>query len=365
MWWTVAFLLLGVVAGALWAYFQKQKEEQLVDEQADGSALPSPRRQEDWKQGEDLKRYPRRLAELERQLEDQHSAAREQVQHLSVKHAEMAEKPGREELAGRYKHDLDAVEERSQTTRRVMATVWKTRAILHLRVHLAIAARQRPELDHLPQPLEVDASDLDHAADSYSRACRNVRAFVRLLDQENDKVAGRVPSPPLVAEVTDEDRAAVEEEVAAVQETLGALRERMDNLADTLDYLSDRFRTQRVVESGNLGLDLGPEAGALLSEVSGALGQLEALSAVGDKGLADAAVDGLSEDIGRLERAGLDSLAEAEAMEEVDRLLEQFARKTSEPPEPQQAQTAHEDPVDDDTAPPGPPPVPDAQGPIS
>ncbi len=285
-------------------------------------------RTDDWRQGEDLKRYPRRLHELELQLEDQHKAAEFQHEHLSAKLEQIAAKPGREELVGRYEADLGLLTRRTEVTRRVLGTVWKTRAILHLRVHLAIAARQRPDLAHLPQPLDVDSGDREQAARLYSRACTEVRTFVGILDGLMGGVVEVVPAEPEIAEVEDSDRAAIASEVSAVEDTLASLRERMDSLADTLDYLGDRFRTQRVVESGSLSLALGPEGEALLEEVTGALSQLDELSAVGDKGLADAAVDGLTEDIANLEQVGLDGLAEAEAHLEVQQLLAQFSTRT-------------------------------------
>ena len=285
-------------------------------------------RSDSWRQGEDLKRYPRRLAELERQLEDQHLAAEVQTVHLKGKLEQLAAKEGREELLARYEQDLGLLERRIEVTQRVLGTVWKTRAILHLRVHLAIAARQRPDLAHLPPPLDVDSADLEQAAMSYTRACVEVRAFVETLDSLKEEVFEVVPQEPKVAEVRDVDRSAIHQEVAAVKETLGSLRERMDSLADTLDYLGDRFRTQRVVESGSLSLSLGPEGEALLDEVTSALTELDELSAVGDKGLADAAVDGLTQDIANLEQVGLDGLAEAEAHLEVQKLLAQFSTRS-------------------------------------
>ncbi|MFT5585360.1 MAG: hypothetical protein ACI9VR_002949 [Cognaticolwellia sp.] len=285
-------------------------------------------RSDSWRQGEDLKRYPRRLAELERQLEEQHQAAELQHDHLGGKLEQLSAKEGREELVARYEQDLGLLVRRTEVTQRVLGTVWKTRAILHLRVHLAIAARQRPDLAHLPPPLDVESGDLEQAARAYTRACIEVRTFVETLDSLKGGVHEVVPPEPDVSEVQDSDRQAITQEVGAVEDTLASLRERMDSLADTLDYLGDRFRTQRVVESGSLSLSLGPEGEALLDEVTSALSQLDELSAVGDKGLADAAVDGLTEDIANLEQVGLDGLAEAEAQLEVQKLLAQFSARS-------------------------------------
>jgi hypothetical protein len=117
--------------------------------------------------------------------------------------------------------------------------------------------------------------------------------------------------------------------VASVDEVAGTfrhLRERLDRLADTLDYNADRLRTREVVEGAAIQLELEGGAGQLLEEVSEALGELEVLSSLGDRGLADAAVDGLSRDISKLEQAGLAASAEAEASLEVERLLGQLPR---------------------------------------
>lgn len=333
MWLFVTVPLAVILVGIF--YWMRPWEQITSDEgapsQPEGPRMTQSERaaaeREAWRSGSDLKRYPRRLAELEAQLGEQHDQAIAQHAHLQQKLNEVAAKEGREELVGRYEQDLGVLERRAQVTRRVMGTVWKTRAILHLRVHLAIAARQRPDLAHLPQPLDVEAQDLEIASRHYQQACVDVRQFVATLDQLKGGAPDVVPEPPSVAELADADTQAVEQEILAVEKTVAALRERMDSLADTLDYLGERFKTQRVVESGKLSLSLGPEAEALLEEVTGALSQLDELSAVGDKGLADAAVDGLTEDIANLEQVGMDGLAEAEAQLEVQQLLAQFATR--------------------------------------
>lgn len=340
MWWFYIFLLAMALVGGFglgaWYVLDTVRQKQLANARSKRVAsspqpVAVPRRvkarrrpTEEWLAGADLLRYPARLSELETELQRSHRAAQEQLQHLSVKQAEVAAK-GREELAARYQQDREVLDRRAGATRRVMATVWKTRAILLLRVHLAIAARRRPQIDHLPKPLDVKPTELEHAASNYALACRSVQEFVQHLDAERAMIDALVPDASLSAEVTDEHKAAVAAEREGVEATFMRLRERMDSLADTLEYLSDRFRTQRVVEGAPLNLDVGPEAGRLLDEVGQALAELEGLSAVGDKGLADAAVDNIAEDISQLERAGMEAEAEAEASLEVERLLKQFA----------------------------------------
>lgn len=275
----------------------------------------------------DLRRYPERLEALQDALEQSLRAGESQTMHLTAKRNEIAAKPGREEIAQRYAQDLALLETQAQANRRVLATVWKTRAILALRVHLAEAARARPELDHLPQPADVGPGQLDEAARAYTRACREVRDFVQQLDRARSGLHDVVPGPSVHAEVLPAHREEVEQEAAGIQRIFQDLRERMDSLADTLDYLSDRFRTQKVVEGSSGALDLGPGAGQLLQEVSVAVRALDEMSAVGDSGLADVAVDGLASEIANLEKVGMDVDLQADADREVERLLASFTRQ--------------------------------------
>jgi len=274
----------------------------------------------------DLHRYPERLEALQDNLEQSLRASESQSMHLTAKRNEIATKPGREEIAQRYTQDLELLEVQSDATQRVLATVWKTRAILSLRVHLAESARERPDLDHLPQPMDVDATQLEEASRAYSNACRSLRAFVRRLDSARGIIHTVIPSPSVHAQVMAEHRAEVEKEAAGIENIMVDLRERMDTLADTLDYLSDRFRTQKVVEGTSGAMDLGPEAGQLLQEVAIAIRALDDLSAVGEGGLADVAVDGLVSEIANLEKVGLDVDLQADADREVERLLASFTR---------------------------------------
>ena len=324
-WWIAGILALtgAVTVGGLWLTGGLGARPEIGPSKAD--RLPD----ESWLRGDDLKSYPRRLMDLERSLERVLESATNQRQHLETKQREMSAKDNRDDLVERYTQDISALDARMAAMRRVLGTVWKTRAILHLRVHLAIVARQRPQLDHLPPPLDVTADQLEEAATLYTAARARVRAFLARVTEGLEDV-DQVP-PPLEATVDAEDRAAVENELSEVRQTLTDLRDRMDKLSDDLEYLADRFRTQRVVEGAPLELDLDPGANQVLVEVASALGQLEQLSAVGDKGLAEAAVDSLTEDIQHLESGGgLDLQAEADAQKEVEQLLRQFKARTQQ-----------------------------------
>ena len=272
----------------------------------------------------DLGRYPERLAALERRLEASLRAGQGQALHLAAKRADIATKPGREGLADRYGQDLLVLEKQAEATRSVLSTLWRTRAVLLLRVHLAHSARRHPNLSHLPQPLNVGPDELDAAVREYARACKRVREFVVHLDNQHELLPEVVPAPSVYSDIAAEHRDLVEVEMRQISETFLQLRERMDALADTLDYLCERFRTQKVVEGTPAGFDLGPEAGLLVQEVAAALGELETLSAVGDKGLAEVAVDGLVSEITTLEKVGLDINLQADANREVERLLASF-----------------------------------------
>lgn len=272
----------------------------------------------------DLMRYPERLRLLEAELETAWRAAKNQARHLAERGEEIATKPGREDLVARYEEDQRLLEARASSTGRVLGTVWRTRAILLMRVHLAQAARQRPELDHLPDPDAVQAAHLGQTAELYTSGSYQVRFFVGVLDERLKSLPDVAPRPSPMAEIDDEDRAEVERERAAVAQKLQALRERMDELADSLSYVGDRLRTQHLVEGQRGKLSVTPEAGRLLDQVSQAVDQLDDLAAVGERGMASLAVDALVEDISDMEKAGLEVNAEAEASREVERLLETF-----------------------------------------
>jgi len=323
----VFLLAMAVVGGAsvlgAWKLITRKTEQALPSSSPRAGLEAAPSVEE---VAADLQRYPERLEALQDSLEQSLRASESQAMHLTAKRNEIAAKPGREAIAQRYTTDLELLSVQSDATQRVLATVWKTRAILALRVHLASAARERPDLDHLPQPMDVAPGQLDEAARAYSNACRALRLFVRRLDVARDGIHGVIPSPSVHAEVLAEHRGEVELEAAGIERIVEDLRERMDALADTLDYLSDRFRTQKVVEGTTGVLDLGPEAGQLLQEVAVAIRALDDLSAVGEAGLADAAVDGLASEIANLEKVGLDVNLQADADREVERLLASFTR---------------------------------------
>ncbi|MCB9741564.1 MAG: hypothetical protein H6741_24905 [Alphaproteobacteria bacterium] len=292
--------------------------------QPGGLVVDGVRAHLDWVEGRDLKAYPERLGELIEQLLLGHRAAQEQLQTLALREAELSAKPGREDLARRYRQDQAALQQRAGAMRRVMGSVWRTRATLLLRVQLAVAARRRPALTGLPAPAEVPAEGLDAAATSYAAAAQEVRVFLRELDEARAELDEQIDAPPPSAELSAEDQAAVAAEQAQVSAKLSGVRERMDALADTLTYLADRMRTQAVVAGAGLSMDVEPEAGRLLEEVAEALRRLDGLSEVGDRALADAAMTGLSHDITELEREGMEVDAEAKAGLEVERLLRQF-----------------------------------------
>ena len=164
------------------------------------------------------------------------------------------------------------------------------------------------------------------AADAYDRASDAVRGFVEELDSRVNDLDAMLPHRPEAAEVDDEIRGAVEAERAHTLRTYDAMRARMDELSDTLAYLADRCRTRQVVEGGPGAIDAGPGSEVLMEELGHALDSLAELAQVGDRKLADAAMENLAEDISQLERAGLDAQAETDAVLEVQRLLEQFPK---------------------------------------
>ncbi len=323
------FVALGAIAATagVWKLIKVVSARALPRERPRESIASSPAATPAAATQEDLQRYPERLEGLQLQLEGALRAGESQLLHLTAKRNEIAAKPGREALAERYTQDLALLEAQAKATQGVLATIWKTRAVLALRVHLAEAARGHPELDHLPQPIDVSPGQLDGAARAYARACRDLRAYLQQVDKQRARIHEIVPTPSVHAALRPDHRADVEREAESVEKAFTDLRERLDALADNLDYLSDRFHTQKVVEGSSAGLDLGPEGSALLHEVNRAILELDHLSAIGEEGLADVAVDGLAAEIANLEKVGLDIDLQADADREVERLLASFTRQ--------------------------------------
>jgi hypothetical protein len=285
----------------------------------------------------DLAAYPERLAELEVALAGRHTEAQQQRALLEARRAEVANKPGREELARKYEADEALLVRRAAGMRHVLGVVYRTRAVLLLRVHLAVTARRRPALDDLPRPavpmgargpgsanpVGAKGADLDlaAAAERYHSAADAVRAYVTTIEARAGEVADLVPAPDPVAEVDDAQRASIAAERDAVAAAYAALRDRMDHLADNLTFLGDHHATRRVVDGG------APPAGGigaparLFDEIAAALAGLDDLAGRVDPAVVDSAVDQLADEIGRLEASGLEAQADTDAHLEVERLL--------------------------------------------
>lgn len=321
-------LLAGlVVGGAVVAWFlaQQLRKRLLPAGTKPARLIRASRRDRAWFRGDDLLRYPRRLGELQARLCEQQVVALDQASHLHERGSALVERPDRQDLAHRYGDDAELLERRADRMGRVLGEVWKTRALLFLRAHVAITARRRPVLDGLPQG-EIPFDKLLASAAAYDAASEAVQAFVDELDSRANDVGEMLPPPPAQAFVTEALHQVVEGERMHTLQTYQSMRARMDELADTLVYLADRCRTRAVVEGGPAPIEGGPGSDALMAELDQALGGLSELAEVGDRQLADAAMDKLANDISQLERAGLDAQAETDAVLEVQRLLEQFPK---------------------------------------
>jgi hypothetical protein len=275
---------------------------------------------------DDLFAVPRRLAGLEEQLAGSLAEARKQADHLRSRRERIAAKDDRAELVARYEEDARLLDRRAENMERVLGMVWRTRAVLLLRAHVAETARRRPDLHHLPQddaPPPVGA--LAELAERYEAAASEVRDFVVSIEGRLADLTHVLPRAPRDAAVGAEDQQAVDDELSRARATYTSLQNRMDRLADTLSYLSDRCHTRQVVAGAEVSLDAGAGTSALLDEVSGALEALNDLSRMGDRALADSALDNLEEDISQLEQAGLDARAAAEAELEIERLLDTYS----------------------------------------
>jgi len=272
---------------------------------------------------EDLFVYPRRLAELEVQLSDRCKAVQQQSAVLRARQGDLEQKGTRDELTKKYAQDRALLDRRADGMRRVLGLVWKTRAVLLARAHLAQTARRRPNLGRLPDTEVATGRPeaLRSGTATYHSAAAAVRSYLDLVDAHASTLPGVLPTVPEGAEIDDAAREAVRAELDEVQAAYLHLREDMDRLADNLTWLGDHFATLAVVESSPTAVapDAGP--GALIQEVEDALGQLAELARAVDPAVADAAVDSLAEDISQLEAAGLEVQAEADAELEIARLL--------------------------------------------
>lgn len=288
-------------------------------------ALP----ERDDQEGSDLLAYPRKLEALEQRLGERHRAVEDQMQLLEARCAEMDAKAGREELARKYRDDLRLLNARAGSMRRVLGMVWKTRAVLLFRAHLALSARRRPDLGRLPDPL-APSLDLRSAQQAFHEAARAVKLYMNLLRERAAELPSTRPDPPSGADADAATRAIVDREEDRTSRAHLTLVDDMDRLCDNLTWLGDHLASRATLDGGDAGAgDSGsPDSGPLLEEVERALQELSGLARSMDPALADSAVHNLAVDIGRLEEAGLEADAEAAARLEVENLL----RETQTPP---------------------------------
>ncbi|MDP2314197.1 MAG: hypothetical protein Q8P41_14940 [Pseudomonadota bacterium] len=280
--------------------------------------LPTP------EEGADLLAYPRRLAELQERLAERHRAVQQQLQVLAARRDGVRVKGGREDLIKKYEADVVMLDRRAESMRRVMGLVWKTRAVLLLRVHLAITARRRPLLGKLPDPTTRKGALVGATAAYHSAAAAVLFYRDTVMERERD-LDNVVPVPPISAEIDAQHHAEIDAERLSAQSAYAALAGRMDRLADNLTFVGDHFAALAVVdtEPEDLAVDGGPAQ--LLEEVAAAVRGLDDLAGRVDPTVIDSAVIHLAEEITHLEEAGLEAEAEAAAHLEVERLLGQFS----------------------------------------
>jgi hypothetical protein len=283
------------------------------------SLPPLPTREE----GSDLLAYPRRLETLQDRLVERHRAVQGQLQLLSARREGVRVKGDRDDLLKKYEADVVMLDRRAESMRRVMGLVWKTRAVLLLRVHLAITARRRPNLGKLPDPTARKGS-LAGATASYHSAAAAVLFYRDTVEERARELDEVVPDSPVSAEIEPAHLVEVESERANSRAAYAALAGRMDRLADNLTFVGDHFAALAVVdtEPEDLAIDGGPAH--LLEEVAAAVRGLDDLAGRMDPTVVDNAVTHLAEEITHLEEAGLEAEAEAAAHLEVERLLGQF-----------------------------------------
>jgi hypothetical protein len=277
----------------------------------------------------DLRAYPDRLLALEARLVDRHGAVQEQLRLLGERRAEVASKEDRADLVARYEEDIGHLDRRATSMRRVLALVWRTRAILALRVFYAVTGRLRPKLGTLPDgSRNMSREELVRARSAYLDAASSVRFYVDEVRERLRVLDEVVPVAPVSAEADASMREAVAAERGKVRGAHEALIARMDRLADNLTWLGDHAGTLHVVDDEVALPAAGPHgesASHLLEEVDAAVTALNALAGAVDRHLADRALDELTDDVSRLELKGLEEQAAAEAEIEVARIVEGFS----------------------------------------
>lgn len=325
----IIYIVLAFVAAvALGTFFIAQRAARKVAKLRPLKNLPRitarPSQAAFVEEGADLLAYPRKLEALEQRLGERHRAVQEQMQVLDARRTEMAQKPGREELVKKYREDVALLDARAASMRRVLGMVWKTRAILLFRAHLAISARRRPDLGKLPDPTATTL-DLRAAQQSFHAAAAAVKFYLDAVRERALLLASVRPDPPLAAEVDAALVAVVDEEQARADQAYTHLAQEMDRLCDHLTWLGDHLGSRATLDGANAEPGIAPESGALLEEVDKALRELSSLARSMDPIVADQTVQNLADDIGKLEENGLEAEAEARAQLEVDRLLKEGA----------------------------------------
>ncbi len=282
----------------------------------------------------DLRAYPDRLLALETGLAGRHAEVQAQMRLLADRRGEVANKPDRADLVARYDEDIGHLDRRAGSMRRVTALLWRTRAILVLRVFQAVTGRLRPKLPALPDGNRaLSRDDLARARGTYGEAAAAVRFYIDELRERLRALDEMVPTPPMAADVDDSMRAAVATELARVRASHEDMLARMDRLADNLTWLGDHAGTLQVVDDEVALPAAGPHgesAAHLLEEVDNAVNALNALAGAVDRHLADRvaterALDELADDVSKLETQGLEAQAAAEAEIEVARIVEGFS----------------------------------------
>ena len=282
----------------------------------------------------DLRAYPDRLLSLETRLAGRHAEVQGQMRLLADRRVALGTKPDRADLVARYDEDIGHLDRRAASMRRVTALLWRTRAILVLRVFQAVTGRLRPKLPVLPDNSRLlSRDDLGRARGAYGEAAAAVRFYIDDLRERLRALDEVVPTPPAAADVDESMRAAVATELERVRASHQDMLARMDRLADNLTWLGDHAGTMQVVDDEVALPAAGPHgesAAHLLEEVDSAVNALNSLAGAVDRHLADRvaterALDELDDDVGKLEKQGMEAQAAAQAEIEVARIVEGFS----------------------------------------
>lgn len=275
----VAFVMAALMLGVVVIRQLPQWSERAKLRRLQANLLTRRAREEAWRAGTDLDESADHLSE-EQALVLARDTAKKRAGALRQK--------GAQDKAARV--DTQVVELDSLVVR-----IWRIRALGLLRVHAAVTSRAAPDAMVLPSPGEAHTPAV---LERLAQAAMEARRFLIHVANRLTELEQLVPAPPKGVTIPEQVLVEVETERRRIVALYRSVMEAMDSAADDVDLLVGAAETDAF--------------GALLERRT----YLEA-----DGGALNEAVSKLAKRIGGLEQAETDARAQANAVREVDELL--------------------------------------------